>query len=567
MCSDEPDGQPSFAPLSLTDKPLFDSAMRNLAQPISDYTFANVFIWSTCLRLSWTTRHRHLCVFANGDDLTMLLPPLPLAGATEAEMRQAVHEAFGIMDAYNLSCGHADRSRMEYVSDEMLERLHGALGDSLNLGATPMSGDFIYPRMNMVELAGKALKSKRHGKTRFMREYPDHRTELLTATHVDACLTLLDRWEQHADDAHPDQITEDESHTATAILRRREEMACRTALHHHETLGLTGMVLYVGETLVGFTLGEAVSPNQASVLIEKTDPRCHGAPQFIYSEFCRVHWDGHPEINAGDDWGIPTLRWTKESYRPSRRLNKYALVRPSTVPTPLVLQSATPEARPQPVDFVTPLMLVDPTPAPFGGGCAAQLEARSRAGGGSREDLRDIVCSNEGEPPVVIRPATLADLNQLQIIEQRCFAPDHAFSRRQIRSLIVNPHVMCAVAAEGDAVLGWVVTMMRQHRHRRSGRVYNLAIHPDHRKRRLGQSLLDHAIGQLKANGVQRVYIEVATTNQRAQALYENTGFRLVRILRDYYHNGEHGLSMCLPVGHTTPDPDPAPNLWEPISV
>lgn len=538
MCSDEPDGQQPN-PLSLTDKPTFDAALRPLAQPISDYTFANVFMWSRCLRLSWLSLHRHLCVFANGDDLTMLMPPMPQPGARDADMRRALADALDLMDTYNAAQGQPHHTRIEYISDEMLERLYAAVGRDFPLGAVPMSGDFVYRRPHMVELAGKSLKSKRHGKTRFMREYPDHHTEPLTAAHAPLCLDLLDRWAHHAAEAHTGQVTEDAHPVATEILRRREEAACRTAVRYQQELGLTGMGLFVGDRMVGFTLGESLSPAQASVLIEKTDPACHGAAQFIYSEFCRTAWPNHIEINAGDDWGIPTLRWTKESYRPSRRLNKYALSRPAPAPTALVMvpDMALPALQPQPLDFVSPLLPAEP------------------------------VASTAPAPGPRVRRAERRDVDVIQVIEQMCFLPDQAFTRRQIRNLIANPRVQCAVAVADEAVIGWSVTMTRQHRRRRSGRVYNLAIHPDHRGRGAGRLLLDHAIAQLRAAGVGRVYLEVATTNRQAQSLYERAGFGLVRILRNYYGDGEHGLSLCLPLDHRPAAPDPAPTLWETVTA
>jgi len=334
MSLDEPDGQPRLVPLSLNHKPLFDQAFGRLAQPISDYTFANVWIWNASLRLSWTRLHRHLCVFANATgDLTMLLPPLPEAGATDDDLRRALIESFEIMDDYQQAHGaDLSRSRIEYVSDEMLERINTVCGKTLQLSASPMSGDFIYPVTNMIDLAGKSLKSKRHGKTRFVRDYGEPRVETLSEQHVADCLALLDRWQQHADADHEGQVTEEDNAVATEILRKRESIACREAVVNRDALGLRGMVVYVGGTLAAFTLGESLSASQASILFEKTNPDFHGAPQYVFSTFCERAWADHPEINVGDDWGIPTLRWTKESYRPTRRAAKYTLSRPVTAP-------------------------------------------------------------------------------------------------------------------------------------------------------------------------------------------------------------------------------------------
>lgn len=328
---DEPteDGQGDLQTIALSDGDAFRTAFSGLTQPISDYSFANVYIWCSALRIFWTRLHHHLCLFANGTgDLSMLVPPLPEPGATAPDLRRCLGEAFEIMDGYNQI--HSDRthSRIEYVSDEMIERINEVSGDRLQLSAGPFSGDYIYPARHMIDLAGGPLKSKRQLRTRFLREHPNHRVELLMDQHIPACLALLELWRQQADDHHFGQRTEDDNAIPTEILRRREEAACRLALLHREELGLRGMVVWCDETLAGFTLGERLSPAQASILVEKTHPDYNGCPQFIFSEFCRRCWADYPEINVGDDWGIPTLRWTKMSYRPSRRLSKYVLTRP-----------------------------------------------------------------------------------------------------------------------------------------------------------------------------------------------------------------------------------------------
>ena len=90
---DEPDGRLGLAQITLTDKSTLDPAFQSLAQPISDYSFANVFAWTTALKLYWISYHHHLCIFANGTgDLTMLLPPIPQPGATGGDLRRGLRD-------------------------------------------------------------------------------------------------------------------------------------------------------------------------------------------------------------------------------------------------------------------------------------------------------------------------------------------------------------------------------------------------------------------------------------------------------------------------------------------
>ncbi|MHB1156574.1 MAG: GNAT family N-acetyltransferase [Phycisphaerales bacterium] len=530
---DHPDGRQCLAQLSLEHKPIFDAAMRQLAQPISDYTFTNVFVWNAALHLEWTRLHGHLCVFANSTgDLTLLLPPIPLDAqqAAPADLRACLKQCFAVMDDYQRAHGvDPAHSRIEYVSDEMLERINAVAGGELSLSASPMSGDYLYPVAHMIELPGKSLKSKRHGRNQFIRDYPDHRAEILQDHHLPDCLSLLNNWREHADVTHEGQITEDDSHVATALLRRRESLACRRAVESYRSLKLTGLVVYVGEQLAGFTLGESLSPSQTSILFEKTHSDFHGIPQFIFSEFCRRCWADSPEINVGDDWGIPTLRWTKESYRPTRRLSKYMLARP--VPMPIIVQNHT----------ETPASSSSPTSGGGGGG-GDRVEPQTDA-----SPLQAVITQAASRTPQAAtppRPATLADVPALIAIERECFNEHDAFKRRQIRDLIANAHSFCRVIEIDNQIAGWCVGLIRHHRNHRSGRIYGLAVSSNFRGRGAAKLLVNHVLNLMADQIVRHCYLEVSASNAPAIALYEKLGFRYTRLLPDYYAEGEAGLSM-----------------------
>lgn len=312
--------------LDLSCKPYFDHVCDATKDRISDYSFCGVYVWHTALKLYWTSIHRHACVFANGTgDLTMLVPPLAEPGANLTDLKSCLAECNALMDEYNTSICDVSHTRIEYVSSEILQRIDIAWQGQPAMKVTEMSGDYVYRTADMVELPGRKLSSKRRARSRFIRQYPDWTTADLTDDHVPACIELLRLWQLRADLSHVGQVTVDDSTQHTNILREKEVNACQIALSQHRQLALTGMVLYVGDVLVGFTLGELLSPHQACVVIEKTHPEYSGSAQLIFSEFCRQYWSDTQEINAGDDWGIPTLQFTKESYRPCRRLNKYCL--------------------------------------------------------------------------------------------------------------------------------------------------------------------------------------------------------------------------------------------------
>jgi uncharacterized protein len=302
--------------VQITDRAFLAPYFASLSEPISDYTFSQLYTWRNSLRILWTTLHGHLCVFANGSgDLTLLMPPLG-----DGNTPRALEAAFELMDDYNAVHGVPDRSRVEYASEESLARC-GRDG----LIVQPMGADYVYDLRRMIDLAGGDLASKRQAKNRFLRNY-EHRVELYDpATHRAACRALLDSWKQRQDAQHEDETE------FSALKRRKETIATSLTLDCANDLGLRGLVVYVKSAnqwqLRGFTFGEHLGTDQSSITIEKTDLSIKGLAQFIFSEFCQRCWADRPLVNVGDDWGLKTLAWTKMSYRPVKMLQKYTLRR------------------------------------------------------------------------------------------------------------------------------------------------------------------------------------------------------------------------------------------------
>jgi hypothetical protein len=180
--------------VELADQSRLASYFQSLAEPLSDYTFSQLFTWRNSLRILWKEIEGHLCVFANGTgDLTLLMPPI---GDTRSD--RALTAAFEIMDAYNVGHGVPHNSRVEYASDELLARFDTARFERLALGT-----DYVYDTQRMIDLAGGDLASKRQAKNRFMRNYAHHTDAYDPARHLEPCLALLHSWKSHQDNAHP----------------------------------------------------------------------------------------------------------------------------------------------------------------------------------------------------------------------------------------------------------------------------------------------------------------------------------------------------------------------------
>jgi len=74
-----------------------------------------------------------------------------------------------------------------------------------------------------------------------------------------------------------------------------------------------------------------------------------------------------------------------------------------------------------------------------------------------------------------------------------------------------------------QTVLGWTDMM-------------NLAVHPDFRRRGIGEGLVAALEEELKKQGSQQLTLEVRASNESAKALYSKRGFREVGLRKNYYH-------------------------------
>ncbi|MEZ0263136.1 MAG: phosphatidylglycerol lysyltransferase domain-containing protein, partial [Phycisphaerae bacterium] len=264
-----------LSPVTPADRATLEPYFASLAAPLSDYTFSQLFTWRNSLRIAWAVLDNHLCVFANGSgDLTLLIPPI---GDTNSD--RALTRATEIMNDYNAAHHVPDRTRVEYVSEELLARF-----DSSKLVVAPQGNDYLYDVNRMIDLQGGDLSSKRQAKNRFMRNYTFRPEAYDKAKHFEGCRELLNAWKERQDDAHAGE-------TSNAIKRTKESLATQLTLEHADALGLKGMVVYVNdaegvERLKGFTFGEALGGDQSSIVVEKTDLECKGLAQYIFSEFC-----------------------------------------------------------------------------------------------------------------------------------------------------------------------------------------------------------------------------------------------------------------------------------------
>ena len=120
---------------------------------------------------------------------------------------------------------------------------------------------------------------------------------------------------------------------------------------------------------------------------------------------------------------------------------------------------------------------------------------------------------------------------QIAALEAICFRDP--WSEASVRSELTNPLSLWLVATENDMVAGYVgsQTVLDE------SDMMNVAVHPDHRRRGIAESLVTALCDSLKQKGSSSLTLEVRSSNLGAIALYEKLGFTQVGLRKNYYRN------------------------------
>jgi [ribosomal protein S18]-alanine N-acetyltransferase len=151
----------------------------------------------------------------------------------------------------------------------------------------------------------------------------------------------------------------------------------------------------------------------------------------------------------------------------------------------------------------------------------------------------------------VLRSYAPADFEALYEIDQVCYPPEIAYSRRELRNYLRFPGAKCVVAelaresgAESESssrIIGFCVTA----HHRGEGYIITMDVLATHRRHRVGSALLTEAERRLAKNGVVEVGLETATDNDSAIAFWEKHGYRKHGVRKHYYPGGRDAFSMA----------------------
>ncbi len=142
---------------------------------------------------------------------------------------------------------------------------------------------------------------------------------------------------------------------------------------------------------------------------------------------------------------------------------------------------------------------------------------------------------------IEVRPLRRADIASVVAIESEAFTTpwqastfENLLGRDGIELMVMTDRVEGVI---GYAVL-WVILDQ--------GELANLALTTNRRGAGLGAHLLQHVLERARVRGVEKLFLEVRASNERAIELYRSFGFEDVGIRKGYYDQPREDAKVML---------------------
>lgn len=291
---------PNFREIKLDDKRFFNDYFRQIQPRISEYTFANLFIWRYVFDIKIALLYENIVVQLVDSHGRRIFTPF--IGSIQLK---------ATLDA----CLNYSRSQWKEVSfglfpEDQLQ-LFKLYYPTAPIAIDRNAGDYVYNAADLINLKGKKFDGKRNHISRFKKKY-EYTYQRLGPKHISGCKDLLEKWyHQHCD------------YWECSLSLRSEIEACKEALDNFKKLDLYGGVIDIDKQIVAFSIGEELNKDTFVVHFEKADADYKELPAVINQEYAARECKEFKYINREEDLGELGLRASKMSYNPAFILDKY----------------------------------------------------------------------------------------------------------------------------------------------------------------------------------------------------------------------------------------------------
>lgn len=277
---------PDSAEISIDMRPLLHLKLQALADGVSEFTFANIYLFRRTHNYRISRLDNELLVITGRDnDVPFFMLPFGLP------------EESIIKELFN------NHHIMKSASPQQAEIL-------ANMGYTAREDrenfDYLYSREDLANLTGRKFHKKKNLLKLFVRNN-EYQAKPLLEEYRDDAFEILERWNaQHGGS--------------------NDFSAAKQALEKMWPLQLCGGIFYIDRQPAAYCLGEELALGESFVIhFEKAvlGENSRGIYQYVNQAFASILPEKYKTVNREQDLGNPGLRQAKMSYNPVDFVRKY----------------------------------------------------------------------------------------------------------------------------------------------------------------------------------------------------------------------------------------------------
>ncbi len=151
--------------------------------------------------------------------------------------------------------------------------------------------------------------------------------------------------------------------------------------------------------------------------------------------------------------------------------------------------------------------------------------------------------------PFQFRDATSADLDLLWRLDQECFPPGIAYSKRELTLFMTSRGAFTVLAETSEGEPSVLAGFILAQKHKNSwGHIVTIDVGGSSRRSGLGTQLMTIAERRLVESGCVGIYLETAVDNHAAIRFYQKLGYQKIGIIRGYYQGKIDAFRMEKPL-------------------
>jgi uncharacterized protein len=274
--------------IELNHHPFLAGRFASMNLDISDYTFANVYLFRNVSRYQILTRDCASFISAcNRQGQNYIMPLASPENCSPDTLRD-------LLNRDNFFFPIPEKLLPFFPEKEF--RISFDEGES----------DYIYLSRNLATFAGKTYTRHRNHLNQFRNVYQPV-AQILGREHLSDAMSVLQSWQAES----------------IALPAKTDFAICAEALENFSALALWGTIYYIAEKPAGMIIGEPLNRSMFCLHFAKASRQYHGIYEFMFNDTAKKLQARYPYLNLEEDMGNKNLRKTKSSYGPERILKKY----------------------------------------------------------------------------------------------------------------------------------------------------------------------------------------------------------------------------------------------------